>query len=414
MGAPPGASGLAIGGLRSGGHDVERVNPVNDLEVMKARVETPAFVYDEGAIADKLRVASSIRADTGCKVLYAMKPLALVDALRLMAAALDGLAASSLFEATLAYEVLAGGGRGTVHVTTPGFRPDEIAALDRLCNYVAFNSLGQWERYGPRLSGARKCGLRVNPKLPLVEDERYNPCRPGSKLGAPIEELEKLAERQSARLQGLAGLHFHTNCDSESFDGWLATVERLDERLDGLLRRLAWVNLGGGYLLDAPEELPALARAVGLLRSKYGVEVFIEPGAAFVRDAGYIIASVIDLFTCDGREIAVLDTTVNHMPEVFEYQFEPEVEGHDDDAEHEYTLAGCTCLAGDVFGDYAFDEPLEVGARVVFTEAGAYTTVKSHMFNGVNMPAIYACTDSGELVLKKRFSYGDFRSRCGE
>ena len=121
-----------------------------------------------------------------------------------------------------------------------------------------------------------------------------------------------------------------------------------------------------------------------LLRSKYGVDVFIEPGAAFVRDAGYIDRDGHRPVPCDGREIAVLDTTVNHMPEVFEYQFEPEVLGHDDEAEHEYILAGSTCLAGDVFGLYGFDEPLEIGSRVVFAEAGAYTTVKSHMFNGIN------------------------------
>src|SRR5262249_5272110 len=137
-------------------------------------------------------------------------------------------------------------------------------------------------------------------------------------------------------------------------------------------------------------------------------------GATFVRDAGYIVATVIDRLTADGREVAVLDTTVSHMPEVFEYQFEPEVLGHDDEAEHEYILAGCTCLAGDVFGVYGFDEPLEVGSRVVFTEVGAYTLVKSHMFNGINLPTIYAWTESGEVVLKKSFSYHDFLARCGD
>jgi carboxynorspermidine decarboxylase len=143
------------------------------------------------------------------------------------------------------------------------------------------------------------------------------------------------------------------------------------------------------------------------------VDVYFEPGAALVRDAGYIVSSVIDLFTSGGREIAVLDTTVNHMPEVFEYQFEPEVLDHDDDADHEYLLAGCTCLAGDIFGLYGFAEPLQLGSRVVFPEAGAYTTVKAHLFNGVNLPAVYALTESGELILKRQSTYDEFRARCG-
>jgi carboxynorspermidine decarboxylase len=390
---------------------MSRNDPSPDLESIKRRVETPAFVYDEGTIARMLRVAADIRAEVGCKVLYTLKPLSIPDALRFMAPALDGFAVSSLFEAKLAREVL--GHRGTVHVTTPGFRPSEITPLDGLCDYLSFNSLGQWRRFRGEVPDRRKCGLRINPNLPLVDDDRYNPCRPASKLGTPIEAVRRLAEVDPSALEGLGGLHFHTNCDSESYAPWLATVRRLVERLGPLLHRVAWVNLGGGYLFDAPEEIGTLARAVDLLRSKYRVEVFIEPGAAFVREAGHLIASVVDRFTADGREVAVLDTTVNHMPEVFEYQFEPDLLEHDDDAEYEYILAGCSCLAGDVFGVYAFEEPLEVGSRVVFTGAGAYTTVKSHMFNGISLPSIYALGEAGDLVLKKRFTYQDFLTHNG-
>jgi len=386
-------------------------NTATDLESIKERVETPAFVYDEAAIARQLQVVTSLRGLTACKVLYTLKPFSIADALRSMAPGLNGFAASSLFEATLARDVI--GGRGTVHVTTPGFRPSEIKALDQLCDYVAFNSLAQWRRFRGEMSGERKCGLRINPHWPLVADDRYNPCRQASKLGTPIDELERLLRREPSSLDGVGGLHFHTNCDAESFAPWLATVERIDERLGPLLHRVSWVNLGGGYLFDAPEEQATLVHAVDLLRSKYAVEVFIEPGATFVRDAGYIVASVIDRFCSDGREIAMLDTTVNHMPEVFEYQFEPDVLEHDDEAEHEYILAGCSCLAGDVFGLYAFDQPLEVGSRVVFTGAGAYTMVKAHMFNGINLPTIYARTEAGDVVLKKRFTYHDFLARCG-
>ncbi len=362
-------------------------------------------------MAAKLRAAATIREATGCRVLYAMKPFSIVPALRMMAPGLDGLAASSLFEATLARDVL--GARGSVHVTTPGFRPDEIRALDGLCDYLAFNSLSQWRRFGGQLSGRGRGGLRVNPQLSLVKDDRYNPCRRASKLGVPIDDLADLARRDPASLNGLGGLHFHTNADSESFDPWLATVERIDERLGAVLSRVDWVNLGGGYLFDRPPDLAPLAHAVGLLRSRYGVTVFIEPGAGFVREAGRIVASVIDRFTSDGRQIAVLDTTVGHMPEVFEYQFEPEILGEAEEAEHTYTLAGCSCLAGDVFGEYSFREPLDIGSRVVFTEAGAYTTVKSHMFNGINLPTIYALTASGSLERKRAYTYRDFLSRCG-
>ena len=164
--------------------------------------------------------------------------------------------------------------------------------------------------------------------------------------------------------------------------------------------------MGGG-------NLDAFHSTIQLLQSKYNLEVFIEPGASIVRKSGYIVSSVIDLFNSDGKSIAVLDTSVNHMPEVFEYQFEPDVVGHVDGGRHEYILAGCTCLAGDIFGEYAFNEPMEIGSRIVFSNAGAYTLVKAHMVYGVNLPSIYAYTQDGKLELKKEFGYEDFMSRCG-
>ena len=96
-----------------------------------------------------------------------------------------------------------------------------------------------------------------------------------------------------------------------------------------------------------------------------------------------------DIFRSDDAQIAILDTTVNHMPEVFEFQFEPDVLGHIAGGLHTYTLTGCTCLAGDVFGEYSFDNPLTIGSRIKFLNMGAYTMAKAHRFNGVALPTQY-------------------------
>jgi carboxynorspermidine decarboxylase len=212
---------------------------------------------------------------------------------------------------------------------------------------------------------------------------------------------------------GIAGLHFHTNCDSPSFAPLHRTVNHLERRLSGLLGRLRWINLGGGYLFRPGKRMDLLRKAVGSLKSSHGLEVYMEPGATLVRRAGYLVATVIDLFKSDGKRIAVLDTTVNHMPEVFEYQFEPDVVGHDRDGEHEYRLVGSSCLAGDMLGDYAFARPLKIGLRVVFSRVGAYSMVKAHMFNGINLPTIYSVSPSDELIVRRRFTYDDYFSRFG-
>ena len=372
-------------------------------------IRTPCFVYDEStlrALVDRVRVLQAL-ADV--RVLYTLKPFSFLDALRLMSPSLAGFAASSLFEARLGREAL--GGRGSVHLTSPGLRPDDLPEVARICDYISFNSLSQWARHSSEASEGVSCGLRINPQLSLVADARYDPCRPHSKLGAPLEDVASALERTPALLRGLKGIHFHTNCDSTDFSDLLATSQWVEARLASVMPSLDWINLGGGYLFEDDQSYDGLLRAVSLFKSKYGLDVFIEPGAALVREAGFIVSSVVDIFDSDGKAIAVLDTTVNHMPEVFEYSFEPDVAGHSDDAPSSYILAGASCLAGDIFGEYSFCEPLAVGDRVVFENAGAYTLAKAHMFNGVDLPAIYAMHPSGTLELKQDFGYSTFVER---
>ena len=173
------------------------------------------------------------------------------------------------------------------------------------------------------------------------------------------------------------------------------------------------MNLGGGYLFDEATGIDIFIDAVRDLQRKYGVEVFIEPGAALVRKAGFLVASVIDLFESDRVKVAVLDTTVGHWPEVFEFAFQPDVVGQVTDGRWRYVLAGCSCLAGDVFGEYVFDKPITIGSRIIFTDAGAYSVVKSSFFNGINLPTTYVLSESGELLMTNRSTYDDFLTRCG-
>jgi carboxynorspermidine decarboxylase len=120
------------------------------------------------------------------------------------------------------------------------------------------------------------------------------------------------------------------------------------------------------------------------------------------------VATVLDCFVSDGETIVILDTSINHNPEVFEYQRQPELHEHDPDGQYVAILAGCTCLAGDVFGQYRFKEPLEVGDRVVFKNVGAYTLIKANRFNGYNLPDIYL-SNSLRVKKMKHYDYQDYR-----
>lgn len=372
-------------------------------------IQTPSFVYDEQIIIQTLEALKEFGIKSDCRVIFSMKSFAVPDALFLIARYLNGFSVSSFFEAKLAREVV--GTSGNVHMVTPGYKPNEIDDIVEIADYISFNSLSQWERFSERVSQQASCGLRINPQLSFVEDKRYNPCRKHSKLGVPLTQLQKALTMNKELYQEIQGVHFHTNSGSETYGPLLATVKHLDRQIPKLLSSVSWINLGGGYLFGNAADL---YEAIRIPKDKYNLDVFIEPGQGVVEEAGYIVSSVIDIFESEGKNIAVIDTTVNHMPEVFEYQYKPEIMQEAPDGLHEYILAGSTCLAGDVFGTYKFAEPLDIDSRIVFKYMGAYTLVKAHMFNGVNLPSIYAYTQDGRLELKKEFGYEDYISRCGE
>ncbi len=382
--------------------------PLNDI---KFAVETPAFVYDEGRI---VKAINDVRKLIGknCQLLFPLKSFAIVDGLYLMAPLVDGFSCSSLFESILARDVLRNA--GAVHITTPGYRPDEIDDIVNICDYISFNSLSQLERFWQNVKDRADCGIRVNPQVSFLDDDRYDPCRKCSKLGVPLSCLSEMQQDELTKHYNISGIHFHTNCDSEDFGQLLTTVEHLDRHISRLMSTLSWVNIGGGYLLNPFADSSGLIESIDRLRNRYGVDVFFEPGKAIVGNAACLVASVIDVFKSDGREIAILDTTVNHMPEVFEYQLRPHIYEGASNGKYCYILAGCSCLAGDVFGEYHFDEPLELDSRIVFLNIGAYSLVKAHMFNGINLPNIYTFTEEGRVILKKKFGYEEFALRYGE
>jgi len=382
------------------------------ITIQEHEMQTPAFVYDEAGLVDAAaRISSAVR-KAGAKPLFSVKAFAFLDGLRAFMPLFEGASVSSLFEARLARSVLTSGttARG-VHVTTPGLRADEMVELSETADYISFNSLGQFERLRPQKSVRASIGLRVNPQLSFIEDSRYDPCRPFSKLGVPIETLALMSADERVGLESVEGLHFHTNCESMSLGQLLETVRLVDDQLPWMLERAKWINLGGGYQYDVIEDFDPLRQAVELLAGKYGLEVFVEPGEAIVGRSGYIASSVIDLFTSGDRQIAILDTSVNHMPQVFEYQYRADVLGADPSGKHSYVLGGASCLAGDLFGEYAFAEPLKIGSRVVFESMGAYSAVKWHMFNGLNLPNVYALNVHGKLDMKRRYTYEDYMSK---
>lgn len=358
---------------------------------------SPAFVLDIDQVLTNLQPLDRIRQATGCKVLYSIKALPLASLLNELVAQVDGFSVSSLFEAKLARSIL--GEKGCAHLTSPGLRPDEFAELAALCSHISFNSWSQWQLLADRAKGYSQ-GLRINPKLSFVADDRYDPCRTHSKLGVSIGLLpERLPDT-------IAGLHLHTvfsQTDSQPLQVILSKLKPFLQQHG----RLKWLNLGGGYLYHRFADLQPLIDSIVELQTNYVDQVYLEPGKALVSNAGYLLSTVLDRFDSDGKTILIMDTSVNHNPEVFEYQIKPALFDEVQQGPYQAILAGSTCLAGDLFGEYRFDKMPEIGDKLLFTDLGAYSLIKANRFNGYALPTTYLLKEQA-LTLLKRDDYADY------
>ena len=378
---------------------------------MADKIMTPAFVTDEKILQSDLSLLRTIADQASCKLLYSPKACSLATVLRSVTRQVDGFACSSPFELRLVGQL--NGGTGSLHLVSPLIKRETLEEFGSDLDYLTVNSLSQWGHLRAQISAETQVGLRVNPQLSFVRDPRYDPCRRNSKLGVPIGKLADLMESDPSDLDGITGLHFHNNCEATNFANLLATARQIRDVIPKVLQQIDWINLGGGYLFYMAHDYADFYEAVAIFRETFGLEVFIEPGAAAVRRCGTIEATVHDILDGDDVQIAILDTTVNHMSEVFEFQFEPDVLGYVDGGFHAYILAGCTCLAGDVFGHYSFDRALRIGSKITFLNMGAYTMSKAHRFNGIALPTIYSRRLDGSLDEVRSDSFDEFARNSG-
>lgn len=373
----------------------------------ESELPTPCYLIDEGAIISNLEILRALREDTHCKILLAQKAFSLYALYPLISRYIDGVCASGLYEARLGAEEM----RAQTHVFCAAYAPRDIPELAKICSHIVFNSMTQAERFHREASAhGASLGLRINPQFSTQTGHAiYDPCSKGSRLGITAANFPETLP------DWIEGLHFHTLCEQNS-DALEATLCAVEEKFGKHLKRIKWINFGGGHhITRADYDIARLKRCINKMADKYGLEVYLEPGEAVALNAGELISEVLDIVENDGK-IALLDASAAcHMPDVIEMPYTSPLAGAGKPGEKkfDYTLAGATCLAGDVIGKYSFNAPLKIGDRVKFQDMAIYSFVKNNTFNGMPLPALAVKDKVGDCRIIKKFGYEDFKSRLG-
>lgn len=387
------------------------------------QIPTPAFVVDMKALRHNASILKDVAERSGAHILLAQKAFSCYATYPELAKYLSGTTASGYCEARLGYEEMGKPFGKETHVYAPAFTAEDMEKLLPICDHIIFNSITQWKTHKERIEAFRastgdshpSCGLRINPEYSEIETDIYNPCVKGSRLGILRADLDQAMELDSTLLTGISGLHFHTHCE-QGFGPLSRTIKVIEKNFGDLLSlpQIQWLNLGGGHHITKEDyDREGLISEVKRLSEKFNVTVYLEPGEAVAIDAGYLVGTVLDIVN-NGMQIAIADVSAAcHMPDVLEMPYRPPLKDGFEAGEKPYTyrLAGNTCLAGDVIGDFSFEAPLKVGDRLYFQDMAMYTMVKDNTFNGMPLPSIWLLEEDGNATCIKEFSYEDFKER---
>lgn len=370
---------------------------------------TPCYVIQEEQLRQNLEILKGVMDRTGCKILLAQKAFSMYEVYPLIAQYLSGTTASGLYEAKLGAEEMGIPFGKETHIFSPAYKEEEFDEILTYCDHIVFNSFEQLERFGKRAAEAGKSvGLRINPQYSTQEGhEIYDPCAAGSRLGVTIEKF------RPELLEYVDGLHFHTLCEQDA-QPLHDTLKEVERQFGEWLPKMKWLNFGGGHHITREGyDIALLERCICEMKEKYDLEIFLEPGEAVALNAGVLLTKVEEIVQ-NSIQIAILDTSAAcHMPDVLEMPYRPTLQDGYEAEEKEYTyrLAGPTCLAGDVIGDYSFEEPLKRGDTLTFEDMAIYTMVKNNTFNGMRLPAIVLEDKDGECRVVRQFEYEDFKMR---
>lgn len=372
-----------------------------------SKIPSPSYVLDEARLRNNLELIKRVKESAGVEIILAFKAFALWKVFPIIREYISFSTASSYSEARLAVEEFG----NPAHTYSPAYSEEEFPEIIKCSSHITFNSLSQFERFYPQVKKFEErkisCGLRINPEFSDVETDLYNPCAPGSRLGVVADLLgDKLPE-------GIEGLHFHTLCESTSFD-LERTLVKVEERFGRCFSQIKWINFGGGHLMTREDyDVEHLISLLKQFRSRYPwLEVIMEPGSAFAWRTGELVSTVVDIVENKGIRTAILNVSFAcHMPDCLEMPYKPDIIGAVENGKYSYRMGGNSCLSGDFYGDWTFDKPLQVGDKIIFKDMIHYTTVKTTMFNGVSHPSLVLWTQNDEMKLLRKFGYEDYRDR---
>ncbi|HLK37829.1 MAG TPA: diaminopimelate decarboxylase [Polyangiaceae bacterium] len=380
------------------------------LADLVARLGTPTYVYDLGAMAGEARSLDAAFDGSPHLVAYALKANTAGAVVRTLVGA--GCGADVVSGAELA--VALGCGVAPDRILYSGVAKTDveidraIAAGPHGIAAIQIESVEEIARVEARaraLNRRARVGVRVNPGLDLqgATHAHIATGHARAKFGVPQEDAVRavdLAER-SPHLE-LVGIAMHLGSQFRDTQPYvdavrveLALVRALRDAGRG--RSLTYVDTGGGFGVDYDGDRPGMARPTDFVRAaraeqaKHRLEdlaLCIEPGRSLVAPHGVLLARVIQRKESSSGRWLMIDAGMNDLlrPALYgaRHRIVPLAREVDPRTAVPWQVVGPVCESSDDFGEYLL--PADAPDAVAILDAGAYGFTMASEYNGRQLP----------------------------
>lgn len=247
---------------------------------------------------------------------------------------------------------------------------------DKGCRYFVFDHIQEFKKLLQYTQYSKKI-LRI-----YVNDIAPNSIEYGMRL----DQLNSIIAESPELINYIDGISFHLT-ENVNITPLIEVLERVEHFLSKLSGGEKILNIGGGYRNEAMDEFfEVLNSRLRILKSRYQLKIFAEPGRAIVQKAGKLVARVILV----KEEADIVDVYIDAgIPSGFVRRpgFVKVIGASEIQNKKIYRFFDTTCLHKPLLV-YPLKYDLKENNIIEFGHMGAYTTCYSTSFHAWKKPFI--------------------------
>lgn len=189
----------------------------------------------------------------------------------------------------------------------------------------------------------------------------------------------------------IIGLHSHMGSGITDYKHWINNfklIMNVYENIPFDCNKIEWVDIGGGFGIGDTIDFNSLDNVLRIIKKKYDVKIYIEPGRFLVAEAGVILGRITQIKYKNKTKFIGTNVGMTDIIRPALYSAVHPIHFNDNNYNKELvTVVGPICESGDVLvRNLLVDNNLKIGDPMIVENTGAYGLVMASNYNNRKLP----------------------------